>query len=206
MTTIFRLESLRITTSAGPVEYSFPTDLTVLAGDTGVGKTSLLELVKFGLGGEGLIAPVVADYVSEVHLTVRVGQSRFQLTRPISERGRKHVRVIDLNTGEQMPDHAVGTPARRHEASREPVIGDLLMSALGLPTELRAAPVSGSRPGARITFNDVFRYMYVPQSTINQEIAGSRDSYYEPKRRAVFELLFRLTRPNTGTSFPAKRT
>ena len=193
MTTIFRLESLQVDTSAGPVAYDFSTDLTVLAGDTGVGKTSLLELVKFGLGGDGLIAPVVADQVSEIHLTIRAGQSRLQLTRPISEGGRKHLRVIDLITGEQLPNHVAGSPARRSDGDSEPEISDLLMGALGLPTDLRAAPMSGSRPGAKITFNDVFKYMYVPQSAINKEIAGSGDSYYEPKRRAVFELLFRLT-------------
>jgi hypothetical protein len=195
MTTTFRLESLHIVTSAGPIVYTFPTDLTILAGDTGVGKTSLLELVKFGLGGEGLIAPVVADHVSEVHLSIQAGESRLQLTRSISEQYRKVVRVVDLVTREQLPDHAVGNPARRNDASREPSISDLLLTALSLPTDLRAAPLSGSRPGTRITFNDVFRYMYVPQRAINQEIAGSSASYYEPKRRAVFELLFRLTRP-----------
>lgn len=83
----------------------------------------------------------------------------------------------------------------RHDGTREPVLSDLLMTALGLPTNLRAAATSGSKPGARITFNDVFRYVYVPQSAINQEVAGSGDRYYEPKRRAVFELLFGLTRP-----------
>jgi hypothetical protein len=194
MTTTFRLESVRIDTTAGAVTYDFPGDLTVLAGDTGVGKTSLLELIKFGLGGDGLIAPVVANHVAEVHLTVRVGRSRFQLTRPISERGRRQVRVVDLITGEQLPDHPVGSTATRTDD--EQTISDLLMTALGLPTDLRAAAAGTSnRPGARITFSDVFRYMYVPQSAINQAVAGSGESYYQPKRRAVFELLFGLTRP-----------
>lgn len=198
MTTLFRLESVRMETTAGPVVHEFPADLTVLAGDTGVGKTSLLELVKYGFGGDGLIAPVVATHVSEVHLTVRVGASRLQLTRPISERGRGHVRVLDLITGEHLPDHTVGRAKVQRDGRLEPAISDLLMTALGLPTDLRAAALSASssRPGSRITFNDVFRYLYVPQSAINQEIAGSGDSYYEPKRRAVFELLFGLTRPD----------
>jgi hypothetical protein len=196
MTTAFRLDSIRIDTAAGSVIHSFPGDLTVLAGDTGVGKTTLLELIKFGLGGDGLIAPVVANYASEVHLTVRAGRSHYQLTRPISERGRKYVRALDMITGEQLADHPVAAGKTRPDGRPEPTISDLLMTSLGLPTDLRAA-ASGvsSRTGARITFNDVFRYMYVPQSAINQEIAGSNESYYQPKRRAVFELLFGLTEP-----------
>lgn len=194
MTMTFRIESVLIDTTGGAVTYDFPGDLTVLAGDTGVGKTSLLELIKFGLGGDGLIAPVVANHVAEIHLTIRVGLSRFQLSRPISEQGRKLVRVVDLITGDQLPDHMVGP--RTTQSDEEKTISDLLMTALGLPTDLRAAATGASTgSGARITFNDIFRYMYVPQAAINQSVAGSGENYYQPKRRAVFELLFGLTRP-----------
>jgi flagellar biosynthesis GTPase FlhF len=190
VTTPFRLESVRIETVNGPFVIEFPAHLTVLAGATGVGKTTLLELIKFGLGGDGLLAPVVETSVSEVHLDVQVGRSRFALSRPISEKGRKHVRVVDLVSGDRLPDRAV-------DNNQENSISDLLMTALGLPTDMRAAPrgKNSSSKGHRITFNDVFKYMYVSQAAINQEIAGSGDNYYEPKRRAVFELLFGLTRP-----------
>ena len=45
MTVAFRIESVRLDTSNGAVEYAFTSDLTVLAGQTGVGKTTLLELM-----------------------------------------------------------------------------------------------------------------------------------------------------------------
>ena len=69
------------------------------------------------------------------------------------------------------------------------------MTALGLPDDMRAAARSGasSNAGARITFADVFSFLYVAQSEINRDIAHSQDSYREPKRKAVFELLFGLT-------------
>ena len=69
---------------------------------------------------------------------------------------------------------------------------------MGFDTGMRAA-ARGKRStnaGAQITFNDVYRYMYIPQSVMNQDIAGSQDSYYDPKRKAVFELLFDLTSPS----------
>lgn len=156
MTTPFRLESVRIETVNGPFVIEFPAHLTVLAGATGVGKTTLLELIKFGLGGDGLLAPVVETSVSEVHLDVQVGRSRFALSRPISEKGRKHVRVVDLVSGDRLPDRAV-------DNNQENSISDLLMTALGLPTDMRAAPrgKNSSSKGHRITFNDVFKYMYV---------------------------------------------
>jgi hypothetical protein len=179
-------EQLRLNTSNGPVTYSFPADLTVLAGQTGVGKTTLLELVKFS-SGDGLLAPVALQQVTDVHLDIRAGAARLQLSRALNPDSRRRARVVDLITRERMPDHSVG--------GEEPTVSDLLTTSLGLETGLKAAARSrrSTSAGAQITFNDVFRYMYVPQSEMNRDIGASHDSYYAPKRRAVFELRFGLT-------------
>ena len=89
MTSRFRIDQFRLETVEGPVTYNFPDDLTVLAGDTGVGKTTLFELIKFALGGDGLIAPVAAKNVSEVHLSIQVGTERLQLTRELMPTGAR---------------------------------------------------------------------------------------------------------------------
>ena len=72
------------------------------------------------------------------------------------------------------------------------------MTALGLPSDTRAASrAAGSgNAGTRITFADVMTFLYVRQAEINRDIAHSQDSYREPKRRAVFELLYGLTNPD----------
>ncbi|WP_310962423.1 AAA family ATPase [Nocardioides terrisoli] len=188
MTSRFRIDQFRLETVEGPVTYNFTDDLTVLAGDTGVGKTTLFELIKFALGGDGLIAPVAAKNVSEVHLSIQVGTERLQLSRELDGDRRKNMRVTDLITGDVRPKVAVSS-------DKETTVSGILLSALGLSTTMRAAARSpgSSRKGALITFYDLFKYMYVPQAAINQDIAGSRDTYYEPKRKSVFELLFGLT-------------
>jgi rubrerythrin len=187
VTVTFRIESIRLDTVGGAVSYEFPADLTVLAGQTGVGKTTLLELIKFSLGGDGLIAPVVQEKVVDVHISVRVGTAHLQISRGIGQEQRSRVRVVDLTTRERLRDHTVG--------GESPTLSDLLLTSMGMGTGLRAA-ARGSRStsaGAQITFNDVFRFMYIPQAEMNRDIAASRESYYTPKRKAVFELLFRLT-------------
>lgn len=187
MTVKFRLESVRLDTSKHPVNYEFPGDLTVLVGQTGVGKTTLLELIKFGLGGEARLAPVAREHVTDVHVSVHVGDLRLQLSRGLDAERSRTVRVLDLVTAERMRD--------RFTSGDEPSLSDLLLDAMGLESGLKAAARSSrsTSAGSEITFNDIYRFMYVPQAEMNRDIAWSHEGYYDPKRKSVFELLFGIT-------------
>jgi hypothetical protein len=189
VTTRFRIDAVALDTTEGAARYEFPSDLTVLAGPTGVGKTTLLELVKYGLGCDGKLAPVALDHVNDVTVETTIGSSRLRISRSIDPRKQATARVTDLITGERLPDH--------HADAGQPSLNTLLMTALDLPDDMRAAARTGgsSNAGARISFADVFSFLYVPQSDINRDIANSQESYREPKRKAVFELLFGLTNP-----------
>ncbi|WP_182263129.1 ATP-binding protein [Rhodococcus sp. UFZ-B548] len=188
MTTRFRINSFKLDTTEGPVAQEFPSDLTVLAGPTGVGKTALLELLKFGFGCEGRLAAVAEDHVDAVTLDVSLGDARLLLRRSLDPQKRKIVRVTDLITQERLPDHNVG--------ATDPSLNTLLLAHIGLQDDLRAAAGGTStREGSRVSFADILTFLYIPQYEINRDIAKSQDSYLEPKRKVVFELLFDLIDP-----------
>jgi DNA repair exonuclease SbcCD ATPase subunit len=86
VTTRFRIDAVALDTTEGAARYEFPSDLTVLAGPTGVGKTTLLELVKYGLGCDGKLAPVALDHVNDVTVETTLGSSRLRITRSIDPR------------------------------------------------------------------------------------------------------------------------
>lgn len=187
MTTRFRIDAVTVDTVEGEVTYRFPSALTVLAGPVGVGKSTLFELIKYGLGGKGQLAQVAVTSVRDIELRITVGQSRYALTRSLDSAKQRFVRVTDLITQERLPDHRV-------DAS-EPSLSALLLESLGLPTDVRAASrtKNTTNPGDRVSFADIVTFMYIRQADINRDIASSQESVREPKRKAVFELLFGLT-------------
>ncbi|MFF5233913.1 hypothetical protein [Dactylosporangium sp. NPDC000521] len=190
MSVIFRINSVTLATEGGSVFYPFRGPLTVLDGPVGTGKSTLLELIKYGVGGRAKFSPVVIDHISSVSLEVVAGERRFRLRRSIHG-DVDRMAVTDLVSAEDLGI----LPVEDSKGREVLTVGKLLLTSLGLPHDVRASAATAkatSKPSL-ITFNDVWTSLYVEQPEIDRSIAHHSDSYREPKRRSVFELFFGLT-------------
>ncbi|KQU64120.1 ATP-binding protein [Phycicoccus sp. Root101] len=184
------IESLEIRTDSQTKVYEFAPGVTAVSGPLGTGKSSMLELIKYGLGGSAKVMPAVRDNVTLIVLRFRAGAERWQFTRQL---GSHTVEVIDLIAAESLGTWAVTNRQNMRRVSPQ------LMGVLGLPVDWRV-PSSRRKPrGATvpISFGDIYRYMYLDQNGIDKSVVGHDDRNLDNKRIAVFELLYGLSSPRS---------
>lgn len=180
-----------------PHSWEFPLGVTVIAGDSGGGKTSLLNLITYGLGGGATITKTVADAADCVILDIVVGGRTLQLTRRFATRKS----VVDVREEGGAPvEHST------QRGTRRPWISDLLLGSLGIPcVQVPQSRSSKSHRLTSISFQDVFAYCYLDQEQIDRSTVFDDDSPGRgPKRPWTFELLFGLI-DSTVAGFEATR-
>lgn len=165
-------------------DVDFSDGINVIVGPYGSGKTSLLELIRFALGGQARLSEAVERGVSSVVLRARLSGSAMSFEREI---GTNRVRVSQ--GGEPVAElHSTNAKAKNTELA-----SSFLLRSLQLPTmRVRRSRTSRSSATEAISFWDIYRYVYVSQSDMGQSIAGHGDSNLDRKRRRAFELMFGL--------------
>lgn len=177
-----RIKAVALAGSSEANAWDFPKGVTVIVGDSGGGKTSLLNLIKFGLGGEAPITNTIEGAARGVVVEVQVGERALVLSRNF----QKQKSVIRVSEG----DAELGEFSTKNNQKR-PWVSDLLLEALGIPTV--RVPTSRSSKSHRLTsvsFQDVLAYCYLDQDAIDQETVNDKQAYGAgAKRPWTFELL-----------------
>jgi len=186
MSVRMRIDEITLVTNAEDYHFSFAGPCTVLQGPVGTGKSSLLELIKFVMGGTAVLTPVVRSEVRAVQARVSLAGTSLTLRRRLG-RDATTVQVIDpRDEGE----------ARRLSVRPRPdqqSISDALLETLGIPrVTIPRARTRATGASVPLTFNDLYAYLYVEQQDIDRSVVHHTEVFREPKRRAVFELLFGL--------------
>ena len=181
-----RVDEITLTTTAGDYHYSFTSPCTVLCGPVGTGKSSLLELIKFALGGSAVLTPVVRSEVQSVQAQVKLAGTALTLRRRLGRDGTT-VRVIDPRDEAEVRQLSV------RPRPDQPSLSDALLETLGIPrVKIPRARTRATGASVPLTFNDLYSYLYVEQQDIDRSVVHHTEVFREPKRRAVFELLFGL--------------
>lgn len=178
------IHRVRLQAAERDYTWDFRPGFNVVVGPIGVGKTSLLELIKYGFGGDGVLTRTVQSVGRQVQLDVELADKRWVLGRGI---GRSGGRVDVLSDDEQVASFAV------ESGPDEEGISDFLLEALDIPR--LTLPRSRARPRdelTRISFRDVYLYLYLDQQEIDRSTAHDVDPLRNPKRQMTFELLYRL--------------
>lgn len=183
MASDLQIKSVGLSGASSPHSWSFPKGVTVIVGDSGGGKTSLLNLIKYGLGGKAPITTTLAEVAKGVVIEVRAGGKNFSLRRGFHSRKS----IVSVSEG----DRALGEFSTNNGQTR-PWISDLLLGALGIPSiRVPASRSSKSHRLTSVSFQDILAYCYLDQDAIDQETVNDKQSYGAgAKRPWTFELLF----------------
>ncbi|MFF9587482.1 AAA family ATPase [Streptomyces achromogenes] len=188
MASVIRIKDITIKTPAHRATYLFDGPLTLITGSIGVGKSSLLELLKYGLGGSAKLMPAIRANVATVEVNAEFSGRLYRFQR---EMGDTKVDVLDVLTGEIIGPWSVTNRKYMPKASQQ------LLTILGLPADLRIPRrrVKPTSDTVGVSFFDLYRYIYLGQNEIDTSVVGHADKNLDNKRRAVFELLYGLNSP-----------
>lgn len=187
MSTRMRVDSITLNTAERDYSFPFTGSCTLLDGPVGTGKSSLLELIKYALGGSAVLTPVVRAHVAAVEADVSLDGEKILLRRSLGGRESAYVDVLDQNSQGML------RLAVRPQIDQQ-TISDFLLESLSLPkVKIPRARTRATAANVPLTFNDLFAYLYVEQREIDRSVVHHTESFREPKRRAIFELMFGLS-------------
>ncbi|MFE5097077.1 hypothetical protein ACFRCI_43965 [Streptomyces sp. NPDC056638] len=182
-----RFHTLTVTTADAEKTYRFEGPATVVSGPSGTGKSSLLMLLKHVVGGKAVLTPAVRDHVLSARAEVFIGEQHMVLKRTVNGDRSDQVDVLDPGTLATRDTFAV----RADDNLRS--LSDYLLTAVDFPRETISASRDGKATTRDLTFIDLFAYAYREARNIDREVVGHLDTWFNPKRTALFKLMFALT-------------
>ena len=179
-----RVLSVGLAGAAEPHEWRFPAGVTVIEGAIGGGKTSLLNLIEHGFGGDPELTPEIRNAAAGVTLELSIGGRRLQITR-----------IFDAATVEVTEQDR---PKRRYALKNgraDAWVSDLLLGCLGIPT-VRVRSSRARNPKSHkltsLSFLDVLAFCYLDQDQVDRSTMHDQNTFRDPKRLWTFELLYGL--------------
>jgi hypothetical protein len=162
----FRLQSLTLALRRDTVKIEFA-DVSYFWGQMGAGKTSIVRLVDYCLGGNIQLTPAMQNEFEGATLELILAGGTLLIERP-----RDADRVI-ATWSEDGSDYRLTLPARKAEGEVLPGtdvenLSDLLFRLSGIkPPKVRKSKLKEDSDSARLSIRDLLWYCYLDQDEID---------------------------------------
>lgn len=173
----------------------FQPGINIVYGDADTGKSTILRMVHYLLGGKKIkVDEEVASSVKYAVLELDINGVTYCITRDIYNPNKD----IEVSTckfediSKSFPDKYKSTVAKGDDKTKS--LSDFLLTALGLPTvKLKQAPSRDSSDTARLSFLDLFKFVYLDQDSVGSANMLNIGNYVvETKNREVFKYIFNV--------------
>lgn len=162
---------------------AFRGGLTIIVGPIATGKSTLVTLLRFLLGGKlGTLPPETKETVNAISGQVFLSDGSFSIVRPV------------VTTPTAKVDIASDQGTWRLPAASAPQ-GDTylswLLDRLSLPRlKVPSAPTKPESESTPVSIRDYWLYSYLSQKELGFEVFSHKDHFKNVKRKYVFDLVY----------------
>ncbi|HEB55390.1 MAG TPA: hypothetical protein ENI98_03600, partial [Gammaproteobacteria bacterium] len=177
----------------------FHPGINIIYGDADTGKSSILRLVYYLLGGKQIkLDEEIASSVKYVILEVSINGSPYCISRDIFNASRD----IDVyfceysEISNSFPEKYKSSVTKGDDENTS--LSDFLLEALEFPNiRLKQAPTKDSSETARLSFLDLFKFIYLDQDDVGStHMLNIGNPVLETKNREVFKYIFSVLDSN----------
>ncbi len=173
--------------------------INIIYGDADTGKSSILRLVYYLLGGKEIkLDEEIASSVKYATLELNINGFPYCISRDIYNASRD----IDVYSCEyaqianSFPEKYKSSVSKGDDQNKS--LSDFLFEALEFPSvRLKQAPTKDSSETARLSFLDLFKYMYLDQDDVGSaHMLNIGNPVVETKNREVLKYIFNVLDTN----------
>lgn len=179
----------------------FHPGINIIYGDADTGKSSILRLVYYLLGGKQIkIDEEISSSVKYAVLEITVNGTPYCISRDIFNPTRD-VDVYSCKYSEisnSFPEKYKSSITKGDDQNKS--LSEFILEALELPAvRLKQAPTKDSSETARLSFLDLFKFIYLDQDDVGStHMLNIGNHVLETKNREVFKYIFNVL--DTGIS------
>jgi len=190
---ILILKKLRIIGTRKNYDVIFRLGLNIILGDSDTGKSSILELINYCFGASAI------NFCDELEMTgrqclleLKLGNDLFTIQRDLlNTKTWLFVYCCDIDSiNSDSSPYVLSTFSQK--MAPDGLFSDFILSKLNLPAiNIKQAPTKDNSPMSRLSFRDIFKYLYLDQDDIGSKgILDQKNPVVAIKNKQVFKYIF----------------